>query len=146
WRTPMRFQVRQRPLRAPHFFHARGRQPAEEFRDSSLFTLEIKNGIQFGTINIVEGEVQNLDLCGFALRLELEPEHWAGGRALLANLLGGMQHARKNLAVVDGMTQLDLDTLTVEPNKISHAFKRAINTGRADLEAFVVDVLDLKNA
>src|SRR5690606_25508550 len=140
---PRRFPARRRPLRAPRFFHAPGRQPIEEFRDSSLFTLEIKNGIQFGTIDIVEGEVQYLALAGLALGLEFEPELRAGG--LLAGVLGGMQYARIDLAVVNRAAQPDLDALTSEAKKVGHAIKRAINTGRPHFETLVVDVFVFKH-
>src|SRR5690606_33478599 len=137
---PRRFPARRRPLRAPRFFHAPGRQPIEEFRDSSLFTLEIKNGIQFGTIDIVEGEVQYLDLAGLALRLELEPEFRAG--SLLAGVFGSMQYARIDLAIVDGPAQPDLDALPGKTKKVGHAFERAVDAGRTHFEALVVDVFD----
>src|SRR3546814_16312502 len=73
-----RSRARRKRLRAPRFFHALGRQPIEEFRDSSLFTLEIKNGIQFGTINVIEGKVQYL---AFALLgLEFKTKHRCSSR------------------------------------------------------------------
>src|SRR3546814_2935111 len=49
-------------------------------------------------------------------------------------------------AVIDGPEQFDFDPLPRESNEIGNTFQRAIHTGRADLQAFVIDIFDVKNA
>src|SRR5690606_17943497 len=102
---PRRFPARRRLLRALRFFHARGRQPIEEFRDSSLFTLEIKNGIQFGTIYIFEHEAQDLGFVSFSFGLEFELERSTRGRTGVVRIVARIQYSREHLATINSLTQ-----------------------------------------
>src|SRR3546814_5857355 len=62
------------------------------------------------------------------------------------NMLGSTQRAGVYPAVIDGPAQFDFDPLPRESNEIGNTFQRAIHTGRADLQAFVIDIFDVKNA
>src|SRR5690606_18863890 len=107
----------------------------------SLFTLEIENGIQFGTVDVVKGEVQYLHFT--RLGLELETKH-RRGRGIGRRSIGKAQHAHKNLAVVHRLAQLDFDALVGKTDEIGNLPERPVYPGGADLESLVIDVLDLE--
>src|SRR5690606_11069839 len=100
----MRFPGPRTPPRAARSFRAPRHRPTEEFRDSSLFALEIQDGIQLGTIDLVEREIQPLDLAFFCLKFQAEDSR-RRGRPGRIGLIGSNQPAREDLAPVERLAQ-----------------------------------------
>src|SRR5690606_10086775 len=117
---PKRSRVLRKPLHALRFFHALRRQPVKEFRDSSLLTLEINNGIQLGPINVVEREIYTLGFARFVC-FELKTEHWSGGR-ISDRIIGNAEQACIYLAVIDSLAQPDFDAFVGKPNEVGMPF------------------------